>query len=266
MAGLSRPCRGEVVPSPCTAGLGPTFPYPQHGPAQHILYFIRPRVLRSYSTVHMVLEHFQIVVCAVTPKLPMHETIGIPRKCPSGNAVNTAIPCQHGLCSQMACVGRATRERRQTMKQKFKTITGSHRDYSLALLGVADVLQWGGPPVGEAAQNPNTEASPLITSQECPEASRPRYCSLYQKASQCLALPRAGLAQGRATLAQGHKYAPPQNNGFSFTLHAKLLSRGEWGEVPRIKVAQQGRMGRNPSEQSCSAGGKSIGSKLLSRG
>ena len=53
----------------------------------------------------MVLEHFRIVVCAVSPKLPMHETIAsIPRKaevvpipvCPSGNAVKTAIPCHMG--------------------------------------------------------------------------------------------------------------------------------------------------------------------------
>ena len=52
----------------------------------------------------MVLEHFRIVVCGVTPKLPMHETIAsIPRKaevvipvCPSGNAVKTAIPCHMG--------------------------------------------------------------------------------------------------------------------------------------------------------------------------
>ena len=100
VVGLSRPCRGEVVPSPCAAGLGLIFPYPQH-----ILYFSRPRVLRSYSTVHVVLEHFRIVVCAVTPKLPMHETIAsIPRKaevvpipvCPSGNAVKTATPCHMG--------------------------------------------------------------------------------------------------------------------------------------------------------------------------
>ena len=125
VVGLSRPCRGEVVPSPCAAVFGLTFPYPQH-----ILYYIRPRVLRSCSTVHMVLEHFRIVV---TPKLPMHETIAsIPRK-----AEVVPIP----------------------------------------------VCPWGNGPG-------------II---------------LYIK-SQCLALPRAGLAQGRATLAQGHKYAPPQNN------------------------------------------------------
>ena len=100
MVGLSRPCRGEVVPSPCAAVFGLTFPYPQH-----ILYYIRPRVLRSCSTVHMVLEHFRIVV---TPKLPMHETIAsIPRKaevvpipvCPSGNGpgiilcIKKPVPC-----------------------------------------------------------------------------------------------------------------------------------------------------------------------------
>ena len=81
----------------------------------------------------MVLEHFRIVVCAVTPKLPMHETIAsIPRKaevvpipvCPS--TMSTWAMFSNGLCG---------------------TITGSHRDCSLALLGVADVLAVGRTPL-----------------------------------------------------------------------------------------------------------------------
>ena len=41
-------------------------------------------------------------------------------QCALGERCKNRDTMSHGVCSQMACVGRATRERRQTMKQKFK--------------------------------------------------------------------------------------------------------------------------------------------------
>ena len=137
----------------------------------------------------------------------------------------------HGLCSQMACAGRATRERRQTMKQKFKK-------QSARLSTFADLLPM---PPGPGIVLHTKRPVPCLTSRG----------------------PRARSRDPRA----GPQICPsPKQWIISFTLNAKLLSRAEWGEVPRIKVAQKGRTGGNPSDQSCSAEEKSIGSKLLSRG
>ena len=103
------------------------------------------------------------------------------------------------------------------------------------------------------AQNPNTEASQqprnglsetqgpprASQAQECPEASRPRYCSLYQKAS---ALPH--LAQASRKVARPSRRAAnmPLPKTTDFPSHCM---------------------------RSCSAGangGKSLGPKFLSRG